>query len=557
MPDRSRKVVTWLAVLVAAVAASPVSGRQGSEASKPAAGSVSGRVTRGGKPAPGVAVFVAPDDWSPAARDGKIVARASSGEDGSFRLEGIPAGSYTVSVDAPAFILKGATSRRQDGRSVSLAEGEAVEDFDLVLELGGVVTGRVTTEGGRPVVGEAVTLKRLEPDGTTTYASVRQRVSTDDRGVFRVYGLSPGRYVVGAGVSDDARSMMMGQATRYRLTFHPAAADERQAEPVSVTAGGEATGVDIVLPRAERLRQATGKFVYADTGGPAADVSILYGALGPDGSGGGWASIGKSNEAGEWRISSLHPGRWVVLAQVEQGSPYYSNPVEFRIRDEDAEGLVVTLERGSTLSGRLEIERGSGAAPRLDALVLSLSRVEEDGAKAPAKARPPSAEIGPDGSFALTGVPPGSFRLVVGPWNLSPKPIVVSVERGGVPLDGPIAVREGEPAGDLRVVAALGTGSIRGTAMVKNAPARTRGFAVVRRVSTDSRVASQQVDGRGQFLVASLPAGEYAVRLLYYDASGTTSERRGEERRVTVADGQTAVVEHQHDFAEGTEAPDE
>jgi hypothetical protein len=264
---------------------------------------------------------------------------------------------------------------------------------------------------------------------------------------------------------------------------------------------------------------------------------------------------GVSDDAGVWRVTGLKPGKWIIAGRPAKGSPYFVRPVEVVVTDSDVEGIVVSLERGATISGTVELERPS-TSWALDSLELSLARADEERAERGTDPWPPSVRVLADGSFALTGVPPGTFEIRIGGRNLTPRPAVVAAERGGAPLDGSLTIRDQEVIADVRLRVAVGTGAVRGTARLANAPETVRGWAHVRRVSPKSYRAQQIVDARGQFVVGDLPAGEYTVRVTYFVPSGETfREVSSEEKRVVVADGATREVELEVDFApkEGTD----
>src|SRR5262245_15192718 len=72
------------------------------------------------------------------------------------------------------------------------ASSQIDPDFD------GVITGRVTTLKGEPMVGVKVTalmVKNLNGDPDLRQFGARPRYA-DDHGVYRIYGLRPGIYVV-------------------------------------------------------------------------------------------------------------------------------------------------------------------------------------------------------------------------------------------------------------------------------------------------------------------------------------------------------------------------
>src|SRR5262249_2236897 len=81
---------------------------------------------------------------------------------------------------------------------------------------------------------------------------------TDDRGVYRLYGLSPGNYVV------FTRNRFHPFPSPYDTdapTYYPSSTRETAAE-VTVTSGGEASGVDIRY-RGERGNAVSGSISYS------------------------------------------------------------------------------------------------------------------------------------------------------------------------------------------------------------------------------------------------------------------------------------------------------
>src|SRR5262249_54253219 len=131
------------------------------------------------------------------------------------------------------------------GKTVNVAEGENVENVNFSLTRGAVITGKVTDDKDRPVIAAPVNAYTINiyggrrSPGSSNSRSVRWE--TDDRGVYRIFGLEPGRYMVAAGF-DSAGGSTGGV---YRLTFHPDAVDEAQARVVQVSSGEEVANVDI------------------------------------------------------------------------------------------------------------------------------------------------------------------------------------------------------------------------------------------------------------------------------------------------------------------------
>src|SRR5262249_56325040 len=62
---------------------------------------------------------------------------------------------------------------------------------------GGAITGRVTNAMGEPVIGVQVNAAMARgAEGSPDRGGSGSLRFTDDRGVYRIYGLSPGTYVV-------------------------------------------------------------------------------------------------------------------------------------------------------------------------------------------------------------------------------------------------------------------------------------------------------------------------------------------------------------------------
>jgi hypothetical protein len=125
---------------------------------------------------------------------------ATTGEQGQFSFTQLPAGRFTLTVSKPGYvdITYGAKSPGRPGTPIQLADGQTIDKLNVPLPKGSVITGIVIDENGEPSPGTQVRVMRyvmrtgektLQPAGTDT---------TDDRGVYRIYGQQPGDYLVSA-----------------------------------------------------------------------------------------------------------------------------------------------------------------------------------------------------------------------------------------------------------------------------------------------------------------------------------------------------------------------
>jgi len=162
---------------------------------KTGSATVSGRVTLKGEPARGVEIILVTEiRWSANAP------RARSDENGRFSFTSVAAGSYSIFAVAPGYVSPEETSISSPGRRLSVTDGAEIENVDLEIKRGGVIAGRIIDSRKRPVIEETVTLNKLDgnnkPQHYSSFSPNFNMYRTDDRGVYRIYGLPEGRYLV-------------------------------------------------------------------------------------------------------------------------------------------------------------------------------------------------------------------------------------------------------------------------------------------------------------------------------------------------------------------------
>src|SRR5215470_2325002 len=209
---------------------------------------VSGRVTLKGESARGVVVVLQSED---AVRSGDRSPglRMRSDENGRFRFNGVKAGRYTLTAIAPGFVTPSENTFGSRAKAITISDGENVENQEIALKRGAVITGRVTDASGKPLVEQQVGLTGIDERGQPTRGVPGvgpYTYSTDDRGIYRIYGLAAGRYLVSAGFAQREGSITMTvNRTYYQLTYHPDTTEQSKARVVEVNEGFEATGIDI------------------------------------------------------------------------------------------------------------------------------------------------------------------------------------------------------------------------------------------------------------------------------------------------------------------------
>src|SRR5262249_36192889 len=145
------------------------------------------------------------------------------------------------------------------------------QNVTITMIRGSVITGRVTNAAGDPIVGIAVKATRVRdesgrPDNNTAISFQPER-TTDDRGVYRIYGLAPGSYLVSAGGGSNLGFSVRQTPFGGRMaTYYPSSTRDVATE-LRVVGGAEVTGIDIRY-REERGFVISGKVTGAPSSAP-------------------------------------------------------------------------------------------------------------------------------------------------------------------------------------------------------------------------------------------------------------------------------------------------
>ena len=492
---------------------------------KAARSSVSGRVTIKDKPAAGITVGLRQTVSGMPTQ--KIYTAITDGE-GFYRVAGVPAGTYEVTPAALAYVAVDGNNARP--KSVIVGDDENIEDINFSLVRGGVITGKVTDANGRPVVQYQVNLYRaadfLQQPLRQVYAG--SVVQTDDRGVYRFFGLTPGRYKVACGRGDevfaanDAPSRVM-----YKQVFHPDVAEQTKSPIIEVREGSEATNIDITLGVPEQTFRVSGRVVDGQSGSPVPNVRFAFQrSLGErieiaDG-------IAMSNSRGEFTTEGLLPGKYGVVLFGDNNPEFRVDALWFDVVDQDVTGLTVKLNQGSSVAGTLVVEPDDkkGFAKLVQ---LQLRAYVSAPPGTPTVSHTVWSPISPDGTFKLIGLSPGRVNLwfTVPMVPTPPKGFAISrVEHNGVVLPHGLDIKEGDQLTGVRIFVSYGTATLRGVVNIENGtlPDGARMFVQLSKPGTPpTHIAALTVDARGHFMMEGLPAGAYEATVSARVPNGRTS----------------------------------
>ena len=153
---------------------------------------------------------------------------------GRFEFTDLPAGRFTISVAKGGFVTTTVPGQPagKSRRDRPVRHGQRYDRGELRLPRGGVITGRVLDAFGDPVMEASVSAFRAEYiNPGVRRLSASRPVQTNDLGDFRIYGVAPGKYYVGASLrplpsaeSGNAPPRMVPSTEGVATTFFPGTA---------------------------------------------------------------------------------------------------------------------------------------------------------------------------------------------------------------------------------------------------------------------------------------------------------------------------------------------
>ena len=377
----------------------------------PRTASVSGTVTMSGNPLAGAQVVLIPDDAQ--GREG--TRRATTDQDGHYLLDSLKSGYYTILVLAPGMAVQGQDQGGQVERRITVQNAAKLENINFALVPGGVITGRVVDSDGSPIPDLSPSLKLLDDKGRSTWFSpIPQESRTDDRGIYRVYGLPPGRYLIAFGMSGDGpdhfhNDIFLARGP-YPVTYYPGAPDEADAKMIEVAPGREVTGIDISLTK-KSLFKASGTVVDQDSGLPITGAVVSHWIFSGGYLAGPVESV-RSDSEGRFKIERLQTGKHSIKLYSSNAGNSFSNRVTFDVVDGDVDGLEVKVYHGLAISGA--VVQASPNDEKLIPAILEVHAIKlgsnpDNGTAGMDQVAQSPVSAG--GSFRLAGLAPGKYQL--------------------------------------------------------------------------------------------------------------------------------------------------
>jgi protocatechuate 3,4-dioxygenase beta subunit len=351
--------------------------------------------------------------------------RVIADQEGRFFFSDLPAGDYYIRASKDGYGGGEYGQRRAtgSGQRFALAENERRMDAKLTLWKYAVIGGTVIDEAGEPVIGVSVqALVKDVVNGRTKYGNAElgylmPTATTDDRGMFRLSQLMPGRYVIAvpstqttvpAGllgamfqdyalrvefsaaiaevaplgqprtqqVGDSAlltlnRAMIpppvspTGRMAVYRTMYFPAATTAGAATPITVDGGEERTDLKIGLRPVSAVK-VSGRLVTPDGSvPPPMSIRLIGEASAEVGEEGFETATGVSDGSGRFTLMGVPPGEYVLkqahrlLSAASQGGTAWWASVHVTVANTDIQDLTVPLRPALRVEGRIELLGGT------------------------------------------------------------------------------------------------------------------------------------------------------------------------------------------------------
>jgi protocatechuate 3,4-dioxygenase beta subunit len=447
---------------------------------------------------------------------------------GDFQSPPLEPGLYVLSVIAPGLIRETTTPA-----SNYLRPGDKV---NVKMVKGGVITGTVKNSNGDELVAISVRAFRVKtPNGDPIPVAFGSReVLTDDRGMYRIYGLLAGTYIVSAGGLSRAFGAVMPTAYEAFVPTYAPSATRDTAMEIQVTNGNESpadiqfredrghviSGAVTGTTTTEAVQQYSANVVVFDVHSRIEVASA--------------SALSSSNYA--FAVYGVPDGDYEVYAS--QGSitdQKTSSPTRIKVQGADVTGLHLALAPLASMEGQVTFEDdpnsecGKHRANAFAETMISARRYEP---RPPARDAPPSdvptsarsggrvLPVDARGFFSFKNLQPGTYQIDPAPppasgWYLRSITLgrnsLANVSRDGLNL------KRGDHVNGLVVTFAEGAAKFKGHLSVGEGqvlPSKLRVYLVpAEREAADNllRFYEAAADTDGSFTLDNLAPGKYLI----------------------------------------------
>lgn len=495
------------------VAVTAGSATSGIDAALAIGGRITGRVTAaaGGSPIGNVAVRVYTSTISPYASQ-----HLQTDAAGYYTATTLPTGNYYLEFDPP-FATEYLREFYNDKLSLAQANPVAVTisltttNVNAALSTGGRIAGRVTAVvGGGAIAGIGVYVY------TSTTSSIYSfYAGTDAGGYYTVTKLTTGTYY-----------LHFNPSPSYLPEYYNDKPNLASADPVVASVGSTTGNINAALSSPGSI---AGMITAADGGAPLQNVYVnLY--LRDNCDEISWVKSAYSNAAGNYTLSNVAPGTYVVYFDTRIGvksylPEYYNDKTESWLADpitvtvgQAVTNINAVLQRGGYITGQVTAADGGAPLPGVNVTAYDSQGSDQDVATTDA-----------NGVYTTTALYTGAYRLGIYPNNGGVSAAYLSEyynNKATTDTADPINVTIGNVVSNINVVLDRGgriSGRVTGNANTPLAHVYVRVFD-----SLNTSPAYAYTDANGYYTTTGLIAGTFRLYFNTQYASGDADDYAGE-----------------------------
>ncbi len=432
---------------------------------------------------------------------------------GHFQLKGIEPGRYELKVNRVGFVTQiyGQKKPGDPGAVLTLRGGQEMKDLLFRLIPSAVIAGKILDEDGEPLPESFVSALRQGYLAGKPNLSTETTAQTDDRGEYRLFGLSPGRYFVSAvfpqwgrfSRGDEPEEAQPNQQG-YAKMYYPGTPDASKASAISIKEGEEIPSVEIFMRQVVVYRIRG--YVYnqiTHKAGTQTEVFLMPKTRTREWGGEQRTSIQKQD--GSFEIADVLPGSYVLTAMwFDEGKPHIAR-VPIEVGNADVDGISMAITPGTDINGRVIWE----GTPSLEQDELSIMAESPDSMfNFDGGARVTSAN-----TFVLKGLGDGTYMARL--WGHGKDCYIKNVQyAGSSALEDGFAVK-GAAAGTLEITLSSRGARVQGT-VADSDGLRAVGVRVVLVPEPSRRAQStlfkeQTTDQYGHFELRGIAPGDYKL----------------------------------------------